>query len=215
MINIHTITKANRHLYEQQLEDHFRIRYDIYVRERRWMALDRPDQRDCDQFDTDAAIYLLALRDGEVVGGSRFVPTNFPHLMSDIFPTLAPRGLIRARDVLEWTRIFVVKPFRGEQAQPRVESLMLAGIMEFMLADGYRAITVVMEAWWLPRLLELGWNVKPLGLPQLIDGMQVMAACIDVSPLALAGVRQARNISRSVLVHAGVERPEEVTHVSA
>jgi acyl-homoserine lactone synthase len=215
MIDVHTITKANRHLYEQQLEEHFRIRYDIYVKERRWMALDRPDQRDCDQFDTDAAIYLLALKDGRVVGGSRFVPTDRPHLMSDVFPSLAQRGLIRAADVVEWTRIFVVREYRGEQAQPRVESLMLAGIMEFGLSWNYRAITVVMEAWWLPRLLELGWNVKPLGLPQPIDGMQVMAAAIDITPAALAGVRQARGITRPVLVHNDATRNEEAPHVRA
>jgi acyl-homoserine lactone synthase len=215
MINVHMVTAGNRHLYEAALEQHFRIRYDIYVRERRWMALDRPDERDFDQFDTDDAIYLLALKDGDVVGGSRFVPTTRPHLMSDVFPALALDGVIRAADVVEWTRIFVRKDHRGEQAEPRVESLMLAAIMEFALEQGYRAITVVMEAWWLPRLLGLGWRVVPLGLPQLIDGMQVMGVSIDVTPAALDSVRAARNIGRSVLTVRGLELPEQQVNVHA
>jgi hypothetical protein len=35
----------NKHLYREQLEEHYRIRHKIYVEDRRWMALERPDGR--------------------------------------------------------------------------------------------------------------------------------------------------------------------------
>src|SRR5262249_38699865 len=109
MIQVHAIDAGNRHLYEDQIEEHYRIRHDIYVNERRWMDLERPDGREVDQFDTEKSVYLLALEGDRVVGGSRLVPTLEPHLMSEVFPHVADvRGVPRARDIYEWTRIFVI-----------------------------------------------------------------------------------------------------------
>ena len=42
-----------RRLYARLLDDYFRIRHDIYVVERKWTELARPDGREIDQFDTD------------------------------------------------------------------------------------------------------------------------------------------------------------------
>jgi len=42
---IHVISIANRHLYADVLEEHFRIRHDIFVEERRWETLRKPDKR--------------------------------------------------------------------------------------------------------------------------------------------------------------------------
>ena len=79
MIRVHAIDAGNRHLYDHELEQHHRIRHDIYVGERKWMDLARPDGREVDQFDTVNAVYLLAVEPGKgVVGGSRLVPTLDP-----------------------------------------------------------------------------------------------------------------------------------------
>ncbi|NJL08906.1 MAG: hypothetical protein HC900_12165 [Methylacidiphilales bacterium] len=110
---IHVITSRNRHLYEGELTQHFRVRYDIYVRDRQWLALDRPVPLEVDQFDTLDAIYLLSIDKGKLLGGSRLIPSMQPHLLSEVFPYLAPRGVPRRADVFEWTRIFVAKDQRG------------------------------------------------------------------------------------------------------
>lgn len=214
MTAVHLVERSNRSLYDSALEEHFRIRHRIYVGERRWMALERPDGREVDQFDTPEAVYLLALDKGRVVGGSRFVPTTQPHLMSDVFPELANvRGLVRRPDVYEWTRVFVVPERRGE-GRPKVESLVLCALQEFGLLYGLSHITVVMETWWLPRLLALGWDVQPLGLPREIDGMQTMGAIIEVCEEALASTRRARAVEGPVLVWRGRNgQGEVVTHV--
>lgn len=200
---IHVITKANRHLYERQLEEHFRIRYDIYVVERKWMALDRPDRREVDQFDTDDAIYLLALEGDRVVGGTRFVPTLRPHLMSEVFPHLASvAGLQRGPDIVEWTRIFAVPSKRGSDS--KTFHMVLAGMMEFCLDEGINFITVVMETWWLPRFLDLKLRARPLGLPEQVEDMLVVATIIEVSEETLTAVKALKNIEGSVLVRRGL-----------
>jgi len=61
---IHVITGANRHLYELELLAHFRLRHEIYVVERNWTNLTRPDGLERDQFDNEDATYILASENG-------------------------------------------------------------------------------------------------------------------------------------------------------
>lgn len=196
---IHVVDAGNRHLYGAELEQHFRIRHEIYVGERKWMALARPDGREIDEFDTEHATYLLALDGGRVVGGTRLVPTLQPHLMADVFPFLADvRGIQRGSDILEWTRIFVVPERRGSGS--KVLHTVLAGMLEYCLANHIAAITVVMETWWMPRFLELGWEVRPLGLPALIDGMNCVGTIITVSEDAYRSTLAFKHIEGPVIL---------------
>jgi acyl-homoserine lactone synthase len=101
---IHVITGANRHLFEPELLAHFRLRHEIYVVERNWTNLARPDGLERDQFDNEDATYILASENGQITGGSRLVPTTRPHLLSEVFPYLASvRGLPKPADIYEWT----------------------------------------------------------------------------------------------------------------
>src|SRR5262249_53515545 len=126
MADIHVVQKENRHLYESLFDLYYRLRYDIYVRERCWMALDRPDGREIDQFDTEEAVYFLALDGTKIAGSMRVVPTTCPTLLSDVFPQLNLRPPIRRPDVYELSRIFVVPERRGERAGSNLGTLLLA-----------------------------------------------------------------------------------------
>jgi acyl-homoserine lactone synthase len=179
MPEIHVVQKHNRHLYEDHLDPYFRLRYDIYVKQRKWMALDRPDGREIDQFDTDDAVYLFCLDRGQMIGAMRAVPTLSPTLLSDVFPYLSIRGLIQRPDVYELSRIFVIPERRGEHSGPRVETMLLTAIMEYGVSTGLTGFSVVLESWWLPRLERCGWKVHPLGLPRLMDDMSVLAVLVD------------------------------------
>jgi acyl-homoserine lactone synthase len=132
MTAIHVITRDNRRLYAEHLEACFRLRHDIFVGERGWEDLRRPDGRDVDAFDGDHAIYLLAIDGDRVVGGQRLYPTVLPHMISEVFPHLATRGVPRAATVLEWTRYFVVR----ERRMGRTDCRLLAAMQEFCLAEG-------------------------------------------------------------------------------
>jgi acyl-homoserine lactone synthase len=207
MIQIHVVNRDNRRLYDYLFDDYFRLRYEIYVKERGWKALERPDGRDIDQFDTDAATYLFALEGQRLVGGLRVVPTMQPTLMGDVFPQLALRGPIRRHDVAELTRIFVIKERRGEQTQPRVEHLILCAAMEYGVVQQFSQYTIVMEAWWIRRLQEQCWRITPLGLPVEIDGSATVGVTADVNSETIEGLRAKRGIEGSILVWRGLERP--------
>lgn len=207
MAELHVICDKNRHLYRDVLESYWRIRHDIYVGERRWMELEKPDGREIDQFDTPGTVYLMALEGGRVVGSHRLVPTTEPTLMSELFPFLSMKGIIRRPDVYELSRVFVVKERRGENAHPRVESIVMAGTMEYGLIEGLNQFTIVMETWWLPRFQRMGWNPRPLGLPVDINGMNCIGVAVDVTEEAWQATCESRSIDRSVLISQGIELP--------
>src|SRR6201995_2103463 len=100
-MDVHVIRRDNKHLYQHILEDYFRLRHQIYVVERKWSALDRPDKREIDQFDTDETVYLLGLEGRSIIAGMRLVPTTAPTLLSELFPKLSLDGPVRRPGVFE------------------------------------------------------------------------------------------------------------------
>src|SRR3984957_13915468 len=175
---IHIISAANHHLYEDVLEEHFRIRHDIFVEERRWETLRKPDKREVDSFDNEDTIYLLALEGRRVIGGHRLYPTTKPSMMSEIFSHLADvRGFPSDPSIWEWSRYFIVR----DRRDGNLNLQMMAAVQEFCLTEGIMQISAIMETWWLPRFHEAGFVVTPLGLPALIGNAWTMAALIDIS----------------------------------
>jgi len=216
MIHVHAIHAGNRRLYGAEVEQHYRIRHDIYVGERKWMDLERPDGREVDQFDTEHAVYLLAIEAGKgIVGGSRLVPTLEPHLMSEVFPELANvRGVPRAPDIYEWTRIFVVPAKRETGRLCKTAGIVYCGILEFCLSRRLPQISVVCEAYWIPRLLALGWNPQLLGEPIVKDEMTIVGITCDMTEKALARTRETYEIFGSVMSSSPAIRPSEIRRVA-
>lgn len=179
---IHAISAVNRHLYEDVLEQHFRLRHDIFVEERRWESLRRPDGREIDSYDNEDTVYLLALEGRRVVGGHRLYPTTKPSMMSEVFPHLASvRGCPANPLVWEWSRYFVVR----DRRDGALNLQLMAAVQEFCLGQGIAQVSAIMETWWLPRFHEAGFVVTPLGLPALAENAWTMAAMIDIDPQTL------------------------------
>ena len=174
---IHAISSVNRHLYEDVLEQHFRLRHDIFVEERHWETLRRPDCREVDSYDDEDTVYLLALEGRRVVGGHRLYPTTKPSMMSEVFPHLASvRGCPSNPLVWEWSRYFVVR----DRRDGTLNLQLMAAVQEFCLDQGIAQVSAIMETWWLPRFHEAGFVVTPLGLPALVEDAWTMAATIDI-----------------------------------
>jgi acyl-homoserine lactone synthase len=200
MTAVHVVTCDNRHSYRAEIECHHRLRHDVFVGERGWKALERPDGRDVDAFDNRGAIYLLAIDGERIVGGQRLYPTVLPHMLSEVFPYLATRGGVpSAPDVFEWTRYFVVK----ERRIGRTDCMLLAALQQFCLEEGIAQVTAVVETWWLPRWQQAGFKARPLGLPAPVEGEPSLAVAIDISEESLAAVRTKARLPASVLVRRG------------
>lgn len=94
MTEVHVVRHDNSHRYRKELDQYFRGRYDVFVREQGWKDLERPDGRDIDQFDTEDAIHLLAIEGSQVIGGFRFNPSTGPTLLNQVFPELSLMPLV-------------------------------------------------------------------------------------------------------------------------
>jgi acyl-homoserine lactone synthase len=200
MFHIHIVDRSNRSVYRDELEQHFRLRHEIYVGERGWHDLARPDGREIDAFDTVDAVYLLGILPGKgVVAGSRLVPSLKPHLMGEVFPQLAPAGVPRASNIFEWTRIFVVPALRQPGRLCLAAGIVYCGIVEFCLQRGISRLSIVCETYWFERLAKLGWNPRPLGRPIEHRGETIIGLIVDMGEVALETTRQAYGIGHSVL----------------
>jgi acyl-homoserine lactone synthase len=213
MTQVHVVTSANRHLYEDILERYHRIRHDVFVKERGWKAIERSDGRDIDAYDHDKTVHLIAIDGDRVVGGERLTPTTSPHMLSEVFPTLAAvKGVPSGPNIWEGSRYFVVR----ERRVGRTDCILLAALQEFALDEGITHYSIVIETWWLPRLHEAGFVVRPLGLPTLIENQWALAASIDVAESNLDQARALGRINGSVLVRRGPQVPliPQVAHAS-
>jgi acyl-homoserine lactone synthase len=219
---LHIVTSENRDRYTDQLEQSFRLRYQVFVKERKWRNLTRSDERDIDQFDDDSAIYLLAIEGDEqkVVGGSRLVPTSGPYLLPDVFPNLATQPIPRGANVFEWGRLYVA-PARREghgmrrTALSRTSCLIMAGVVEYCLEENIDQLAVVSEMYLLPRFMQLGLRPKPLGLPETIEGVATLAYTLNPSEEALDNIKAIHGFNGSVLKKNGITRPAvPTTHIS-
>jgi acyl-homoserine lactone synthase len=70
--------------------------------------------------------------------------------------------------------------------------------------------------WWLPRWHQVGFKVRPLGLPALIENEPCIAALIDVSQESLDKVRDIAGLRGANLCREGeAVAYDRVPHVAA
>ncbi len=214
MTSVHVITTENKAGYAGVLDEYFRLRHEIFVGERGWRDLERPDARDVDAYDNDHATYLIAIDHGRVIGGLRLYPTLLPHMISETFAHLVrERNVLTGPTILECTRYFIVR----ERRIGRADCRLLAAFQQFCLEEGITEVTAVVEMWWLPRWHQAGFKVRPLGLPTMVAGQSCIAAAIQVSEDSLRHVSRLAGLRGSCLLrHRGaLSLTERTPHVAA
>jgi acyl-homoserine lactone synthase len=198
---IHIVTPANAHRYADAMEQVWRLRHQIFVEEKGWTELARPDGREIDQFDTPHAVHFLAMEDDTVIGYSRLLPTTCPHLLSEVLPQLCEGQRPAGPHLWEWTRQGVARSHRarGRVVNP-VSLALLTGIVEWGLAHGVSGLLLQMPTLYMIHVIQLHFRPQPLGLPVQIAGEEIMAATAGFDARTLARLRSVRGDSRSVLV---------------
>lgn len=209
-MEVYIVNSANREIHTDLLTEFFKARHEVYASELEWVP-SSPDGLEKDDFDTDAAVYLIGVSNqGDFIAGSRIVPTHLPHLLSENFADLCTRGpLIRSPDVAEWTRGFIVKKHR-EGGGLALKAKCCAAVMEYCLINGYRQIGGIQDAKWLAIWARMGWKVHIHGDAIDIGGENWLPAYFDVSAEALAGARKWGKLDGSILVHQKPSRRLEV-----
>lgn len=135
-----------------------------------------------DQFDTDAAVYLIALDEqGRHAASLRMLPSWRPHLLGEIFPHLCVGGVPVGPAIWESTRLCL--PSRHGAARRReLRKTLISAMADFALSRRVEHITGVIPERFRREVLAMGWRAEPLGPPKRIAGGPIGAFRIEVTP---------------------------------
>lgn len=200
---IHILTPDNERWYRDEMEQAYRLRHQVFVKEMGWQNLARPDGREIDQFDNEYAVHMLYIEHGKVLGYQRFLPSTRPHLLSQVMPELCEEERPSGAHIWEWTRFCVDRSRRerGRAVCP-ITNMLLAGAVEWGLECGISKLIIETNPTWVLRMIQLYFRPVPLGLPHKINGEDVIAVVAAFDWRTLERLREVRGNTRRALAPA-------------
>ncbi len=199
---IHIVTASDFDAYRDRLEQAWRLRHRIFVEEMGWSAIARPDGREIDEFDDDTPCISSPSRTMPWSGTRGFSRRHRPYVLSTHLPELCEGEPPAAPHIVEWSRIGVADSVRtsGRRLNP-VALAILTGIVEWGIPRGIRGFVADMPTSWLLRLLQLHIHALPLGLPRMIDNVEIVAVNADFDARSLRQLQAVRGSAETVLAH--------------
>jgi acyl-homoserine lactone synthase len=185
---------------DKLLEGAFKLRHRVFVDEKKWEDLRKPDGREIDQFDGPQCIYIVATERNSVVGNLRMTPTTHPHLLADVHQHLCARPEPRGPAIWEWTRYCEQPLKRGRSKWGEVAAHVQVAGMEWLFMHGVRDVVVEYNPKFIDRHLEMGFEVNLLGLPVEMEGEQVVAVHMRFDFNTLYQTRACLGVTRPILM---------------
>lgn len=177
-----------------------RLRHDIFVEEMGWDDIRRRNRLEIDQFDHDEAVHHIALRDGQIAGYQRMLPTTRPFLLSEVLTDLCEGPPPSGPAIWELTRYAVAPSYRdGRRGVSSVGSELIAGFVEWGLQSGVNQVIIEFEPMWVLRALQLKFLARPLGYQRTYGRQQVVATLLTFNANTLDVVRSYRGSTLPVL----------------
>jgi acyl-homoserine lactone synthase len=202
-MRVHVVTASNRALYLDEVEAMHRHRYEIFVDQRGWRALESPDRLDIDEFDNEHATYLIAIDEqGAVAGSARLIPSWRPNMLKNLFPEYCEREVPVGPGIWEWSRHATPGAKFPRAYNIKTQLYLNMAILEFGHSRGMEHVYGILEAKLMPWTAQLGWKSKLLGPPREYGEGHAIAS---ISPIELAHLHRLRNEARmfdAVLIEA-------------
>ena len=183
------VTGSNKQRFAPLLDSMFRDRKTTFVDKLKWDVPVVDGVYEKDEFDTDAAVYLIASnKEGtKHISSMRLLPTTGGHLLANVFPQLCDGEIPKGDDIWEVSRICTAPDLKADPRAARRH--MSIALIEFALLYGASRLTLVSHMEYLARLLALGWECRPLGYGAEVYGQSMGAMEITVTPTTLQMVR--------------------------
>jgi len=178
----------------------FALRHRCFI-ERQGYAVRSYRDREFDQYDTPAAVYLVYEGDGgHVFGVSRLSPVSEGCMIADLWPQmLSGDELARMTGtVWEGTRFCVERSLPPDRRRRIVQELVLAYI-EFGLGHDIDTIIGIMPGIVLRRVFRDAGVQYDILARSMIEGHRIEAARMTISMAALEAVRRATGLRSPVL----------------
>jgi N-acyl-L-homoserine lactone synthetase len=188
---IHLIAGATNPNCREHLARMFRLRHDVFVKEKGW-KLKSYNGLEFDQFDTADTLYLAEFDDdSEMVATVRMNPMNKPTLMSEVFADMCHEGPPKRADMWELTRGAIAKHVRKSIHFGRIE----CATIEAALLWGVTSACGIFGVDLLMKKMRTGLDAKPMGQPRMIDGEPNVAAEFPMNAEVLQRTRALYRIT--------------------
>lgn len=176
---------APRSLQEHLVNAMGNYRHRVFVQKLGWQ-LQCKGELECDQFDRDDTVYVIATDDRQsVIGTARLLPTTRPYLLDTVFPQLmGGQPLPHSEEVWELSR-FAAVDFNSTStsdmrqfSSPTAIGLLRESLRCAAALGAYRVITV--SPLGVERLLQrAGFRAHRAAPPVLVDGRPLYACWIE------------------------------------
>lgn len=200
---IEAFSLKNAHEFGDALASQARLRYRVFVEDRR-LPHAFYDGMEFDEFDTPAAAYLTWRDPQQIVRGLiRLVPTTQPYMSEKYWPQLFQlRALPRRTDVWETSRVCVDRNY-NDPIRKRIMPELLCGLYEFCVQEKIEAVVGVTRRALLDGYLPGG--VQWLCEPVEVEGNLESAFWTPAPNIRPQAHCEALGIARSVLA-SGTQR---------
>jgi acyl-homoserine lactone synthase len=160
----------------------FAARKEVFVDLLKWDVPVLAGRYEIDQFDDEHASYLIVGDDrARHLASARLLDTRRPHILGTLFPQLCAHCVPAGPDVLEITR-FCLDRHQHAADRRKARNCLVSALVAFALDRGVRSYTGVAEVAWLQQVLAFGWDCRPLGIPQEVNGRALGALQIWITP---------------------------------
>ncbi|MEL7212522.1 MAG: acyl-homoserine-lactone synthase [Pseudomonadota bacterium] len=193
-----TFDLSDMHLHGSAFFEFLKLRKRFFVDDLGW-DIPHDDRVEMDQYDNPSAHYSLVIRDGQVIGGARAMPTTAvwgPHsymlrdaakgMLSDIPCDVMDADLATPR-IWEITR-FVVQDTLCAVERSRCLTLILDGLVCIAKTRGGVELMALSPLPMVRALRQLGYSAKRVGQPHVDTGDGRRYAVISMPAKRLPGM---------------------------
>lgn len=204
-----TFKFSKMHEYGPAFFEYLALRKQFFVDNLGW-EIPHDDTHEMDQYDNPSASYSLVLKDGEVIGGARLMPTTakwgthtymlrdaVKGKLIDIPPEVLGKDIVDG-DLWESTRIVMSESVRTHAERSMCLSLIMDGMIDVTTENGGSRLMGLSTITLMRALRQLGYDAQRLGEPYVNEG--------DGRRYAVLGMTAAR---RTTFVPRATHRPAQ------
>lgn len=175
MLNI-TFDLSGLHHHGTAFYDYLRLRKQFFVDTLGW-NIPHDANVEMDQYDNPLAHYSLVLRDGQVIGGARTMPTTsswgqYTYMLRDAvagkladIPAQVMGSEVQRPDVWECTRLVMSDSVNNHQDRAQCLSLIVEGLADVARRHGASELMSLSPLSLMRALRQLGWAADRIGEP--------------------------------------------------
>jgi acyl homoserine lactone synthase len=171
-----TFDLSRLHQHGPAFYDYLRLRKHFFVDTLGW-DIPHNDDVEMDQYDNPNAFYSLVLRNGEVIGGARTMPTTskwgshsymlkdaLDGKLTDIPPDVVPENIVSDR-VWECTRLVMSDKLRSQGERGQCLQLIVDGLVRTANMHGGSEMVTLSRISLVRALRQQGYDAYQIGAP--------------------------------------------------